>query len=346
MSCRANRANGAHRAHRANTTNALFALFVLFALACNPPGATAPQEIVTIPAGATVRVVADSLAAHGIIRSPIGFRILTRVRGQDRKLQQGVYAFRRGEGALAALRALVSGRALLQRFTVPEGFTLLDIAEAAERGLGIPRDSFLAAARDTALLREFEIPARSFEGFLQPETYLVSLGISAPKMVRVMAATFAGNWRPEWDALIRERGLDRRSVVILASIVETEARVDPDRPLIAAVYQNRLRLGMPLQADATVQYALQLATGERKVRLWEKDYRFPSEYNTYLHPGLPPGPVGAPGQKSLEAVLRPAPVGYLYFVARSDGSHIFSRTYGEHLRAVRKVRGEREGREQ
>jgi len=117
--------------------------------------------------------------------------------------------------------------------------------------------------------------------------------------------------------------------------------VDQDRPLIAAVYQNRLRLGMPLQADATVQYAIQLATGERKLRLFERDYGFASEYNTYLHPGLPPGPVGAPGRKSIEAVLRPAQVRYLYFVARPDGSHLFSRSYAEHLRAVRQARREK-----
>ncbi|MGQ0704406.1 MAG: endolytic transglycosylase MltG [Gemmatimonadales bacterium] len=334
-----NRANRPDKAYRAiGAIRYPYALSALSALACTQPAPTAPQEILTIPSGATVRVVADSLAAHGIIRSPLWFRILTRARGEDRKLQQGVYAFRRGDGSLTALRALVSGRALLQRFTVPEGFTLLDIAEAAEAGLGIPRDSFLAAAGDPALLREFGIPGPSFEGFLQPETYLVSLGISAAKMVRVMAATFADRWRPEWNALARERRLDRRAVVILASIVETEAKVEQDRSLIAGVYQNRLRLGMPLQADATVQYAIQLATGERKPRLFEKDYRFPSQYNTYLHPGLPPGPVGSPGRKSIEAVLRPAPVQFLYFVARPDGSHIFSRTYAEHLRAVRRAR--------
>ena len=135
----------------------------------------------------------------------------------------------------------------------------------------------------------------------------------------------------------RAQGIDRHAVVTLASIVETEAKVDSDRPLIAAVYRNRLRLGMPLQADATVQYAIQLATGSRKSRLYEKDYGFPSEYNTYLHPGLPPGPVGAPGSQSIEAVLFPAESPYLYYVARPDGSHVFSRSYAEHLRAVRRI---------
>ena len=306
--------------------------------ACSPSQPSGPQEIVTIPPGATVRAVAESLAVHGVINSPTWFRIITRIQGQDRRVQQGVYVFRQGEGSASALRALVSGKALLQRFTVPEGFTLLDIGAAAERALGIPRDRFLAAARDTALLREFGIPASSFEGFLRPETYLVATGIRAPKMVRVMAATFAADWKPEWDAAAKAQGLDRKAVVILASIVEAEAKVDSDRALIAAVYRNRLRAGMPLQADATVQYAIQLATGARKPRLREKDYWFASPYNTYLHGGLPPGPVGAPGRKSIEAALAPARVPYLYFVARPDGRHMFSRTYREHLRAVRSVR--------
>ncbi len=306
--------------------------------ACGGQDPGSQQVIVTIPAGATVRIVAESLAAHGVISSPTWFRIVSRLKGADRRLQQGSYAFHRGEGASSAINALVSGRAVLQRFTVPEGFTLLDIAEAAQRNLGIPRDRFLAAARDTAMLREFAIPGSTFEGFLRPETYLVATGISAPKMVRAMATTFRSSWKREWDATMQAQGLDRRSLIILASIVEAEAKADVDRPLIAAVYRNRLRRGMRLQADATVQYGIQLATGSRKTRLFERDYGFVSDYNTYLHSGLPPGPIGAPGWKSVEAVLTPAVVPFLYFVAGPDGRHVFSRTYGEHLRAVRRVR--------
>jgi len=304
-------------------------------------GGTGPQEIVVIPSGATVRAVAESLAAHRVIRSRIWFRILTRIGAKDQRLQRGTYGFRRGEGSAAALRALVSGKAILRRFTVPEGFTLLDIAQAADRELGIAPEQFLVVARDSGLVTEFGFPAPTFEGFLRPETYLVAEGTGAPDLVRVMAKAFEAAWKPEWDSAALAQGLDRRTVVILASIVEAEARVEGDRPLIAAVYRNRIRRGMPLQADPTVQYAIQLATGSRKARLFEKDYGFESPYNTYLHPGLPPGPVGAPGSRSIEAVLAPAPVPYLYFVAGPDGDHVFSRTYGEHLRAVRAVRAVR-----
>jgi len=285
--------------------------------------------------------VAESLSAHQVIRSRFWFRLVARLSREDRRLQSGSYALARGAGGLAALKALSGGHALLSRFTVPEGFTLLDIAAAAERALAIPRDSFLAAARDTALLREFAIPRPSFEGFLRPETYLFAQRTGATAVVRELAVSFRTGWDPEWDVAAKAQGLDRVAVVTLASIVEAEAQADSDRALIAAVYRNRLRLGMPLQADATVQYAIQLATGERKTRLYEKDYAVASPYNTYLHPGLPPGPVGAPGRKSLQAVIAPAPVPYLYYVAGPGGRHIFSRTYAEHLRAVARSRRQR-----
>ncbi len=311
-------------------------LLLLAAEACGAP-AGAPTERVTIPPGATVRTVADSLAAHGIISGRTWFRLVARVGAYQRRVQSGTFEFRRGAGAIAALRALASGRAVLIRLTVPEGYTLIDIAEETERTLAIPRERFLAAARDSVLLREYGVPAPSFEGYLLPETYLFAAGVSAGTVVRELAQSFRAGWRPGWDSSGAAQGLDRATIVTLASIVEGEARMDADRPLIAAAYRNRLRLGMPLQADPTVQYAIQLATGALKPRLYEKDYDFASSYNTYLHPGLPPGPVGAPGRKSIEAVLAPAPVPYLYFVAGPDGRHVFTRTYAEHLRVVRRI---------
>ena len=314
-----------------------FVPLLLVAAACGPP-ADAPLERVTIPPRATVRIVAESLSTHGIISSSTWFRVLARVGGYERRLRIGTYEMPRGSGARSALRAIASGKAVLLRITLPEGLTLAEMAEIAERTLDIPPAEFLAAARDPALLREFEIPAGSFEGFLRPETYLFAPGVSAATLVRTLAETFREDWDPRWTDMARAQGLDRLSVVTLASIVEGEAAIDSDRPLVAAVYRNRLRLGMPLQADPTVQYAIQLATGRRKPRLFERDYTFESPYNTYLHPGLPPGPVGAPGTRSLEATLAPAPVPYLYFVAGPGGAHIFSRSYAEHLRAIRRLR--------
>lgn len=299
--------------------------------------ADAPKERVTIPPRATMRVVAESLSAHGVISSKRWLRVVARAGGYARRLRAGTYELPRGAGARTALRAIAEGKAIHLRFIVPEGFTLVEIAETAERVLAIPRAEFLEATRDTALLREFGVPAATFEGFLRPETYLFAPGTGAEAVVRTMAETFRDDWDPRWTQVAEAQSLDRLAVVTLASVVEGEAAVDGDRPLVAAVYRNRIRLGMPLQADPTVQYAIQQATGERKPRLYEKDYEFESPYNTYLHPGLPPGPVGAPSRKSIEAALAPAPVPYLYFVAGPDRRHIFSRTYDEHLRAVRRV---------
>jgi UPF0755 protein len=302
-------------------------------------------EQVFLPPGSTFQQTTDSLVAHRIITNRRSFSILARAKGDDRRLKAGYYEIKRGESPLKVLKLLVAGSEKTIAFTVPEGFTIADIATAAEVKLGIPADSFLAAATDAAVLREFGVDGASFEGYLLPETYFVSRLISGRALVREMASLFRRSWRPEWDARARELSLDRRGLVTLASIVEGEARVDDDRPLVAAVYLNRLRIKMPLQADPTVQYALQVATGQRKTRLMQTDYRFPSRFNTYLHPGLPPSPVGAPSVKSIEAVLAPAPVPYLYFVAGLDGKHVFTRTYAEHLRAIARIRAaERDAR--
>ncbi|MGH7561585.1 MAG: endolytic transglycosylase MltG [Gemmatimonadales bacterium] len=312
-------------------------LLPLLAAACGP-GPDAPRERVFLPEGISFGAVTDSLDAHGIIGNRAWFRLVARLGGFDRRVRSGLYEFRRGERARSVLQALAAGRALAVRFTVPEGYTLLDIAALAERDLRVPADSLLAATRDRTLLDELGVPGQSLEGYLYPDTYLWSGAVSAGALVRRLAETFRQRWDPAWDARARELGLDRHQLLTLASIVEGEARVDEDRPLVAAVYRNRLRMGMALQADPTVQYAIQLASGKRKPRLYEKDYRVESPYNTYLHPGLPPGPVGAPGRASIDAVLAGAEAPWLYFVAGPDGKHVFSRTYAEHLRAVRRAR--------
>jgi UPF0755 protein len=153
-----------------------------------------------------------------------------------------------------------------------------------------------------------------------------------------MVQGFKSEWKPEWDARLDSLKMNPLALVTLASIVEGEAKADEERETIAGVYRNRLRIGMALQADPTVQYAISLKRGRRKPRLFQKDYQIKSPYNTYLNPGLPPGPVNSPGRRSLEAALYPADVRYLYFVAGPDGRHVFSRTYGEHLRAIRRIR--------
>jgi UPF0755 protein len=315
---------------------AFTALSALTALAC---GSHTTTTRVTLPPGASFSAVTDSLHAHGVISSPIWFKLLARVRGLDRSVRAGIYEFSSGTSSWTVLDILAEGKAVSLRLTVPEGLTILELAHLASERVGMPEDSVLAAARDTAAAHALlGFSVQSFEGFLHPETYSLSVATRPADLVRTMAEGFKNQWEPEWTSRLDTLGMTKLQVVTLASIVEGEARADDEREIIAGVYYNRLRIGMALQADPTIQYAIALKTGNRKPRLYEKDYHFPSPYNTYLHPGLPPGPVNSPGRRSIEATLYPARVPYLYFVAGPDGRHIFSRTYDEHLRAVARVR--------
>ncbi|MBA3495885.1 MAG: endolytic transglycosylase MltG [Gemmatimonadales bacterium] len=302
-------------------------------------GTNVTSERVTLPPGAAFGAVTDTLAAHGVIANRQVFELLARARGVDRAVQAGVYEFPPGTSPWKVLDVLAKGAAVSQKFTVPEGLTIPEVAALAAEKLGLREDSVIAAAKDgraaTALLG---FPVTSYEGFLRPETYTLPLGVRADELVRIMAEGFKTGWQPRWTAQLGSVGMTQAQLVTFASIVEGEARADDERETIAGVYHNRLRIGMALQADPTVQYAIFLATGKRKSRLFEKDYQFPSAYNTYLHPGLPPGPVNSPSQRSIEASLDPADVPYLYFVAGPDGRHIFARTYAEHLRNIARVR--------
>jgi UPF0755 protein len=308
-----------------------------------PPAdpAAEPSRIVIAP-GTSFTEVTDSLVARGVVNHPSWFKLLARVRGLDRSVQAGAYEFRPGESSWQVLNILRSGRTAATRFTVPEGLTLRELATLAQSRLGVPAESVLAAARDPVEIAALELRGTSVEGFLFPETYQVPVASTGRDLVRIMTRGFLEAWKPEWDQRLVDLAMNREQVVALASIVEGEARVDEEREVIAGVYHNRLRIGMALQADPTVQYAIELRTGKSKQRLFEKDYQTPSPYNTYLNPGLPPGPVNSPGLRSIEAALNPAAVPYLYFVAGQGGHHIFSRTYEEHLRAVaqsRRARG-------
>ena len=313
---------------------------ILLAAATACGGPRGPVERVVVPQGASLREVEDSLSAHGLIGSKPWFRLVAKVGGFERRLKPGVYQFAPGTSSIAMLRDIRAGRFLTVRVTVPEGQTIVDVAGAAATALDIPKESLLAAMRDTTLLREHGVSASTAEGYLAPNTYLVPAHANSRELVDMMLEQFSAGWDSGWDARLSLRRMTRHEALTLASIVEGEARVDEERPIIAGVYLNRLRIGMPLQADPTVQYAIQQNSGVRKPRLVYADYRVKSPYNTYLVRGLPPGPVGAPSRASIQAVLEPAQVPYLYFVAGPDGRHKFSRTYSEHLKAVATSRRE------
>lgn len=306
--------------------------------ACGAPPPEGEPVRIVIPRGATLSAVIDTLRAHQIIDSPRWFRFLATVLRRDRAIQAGVYDFHRHRPAGEILGALVAGRAAFQRLVMPEGLMLTEVASEIERQLEIPAESILALARDSALAAHVAPGAGSLEGYLYPSTYFVPVPASAGAVVAQMLAEFEDRWEPTWNARLDSLGMTRHALVTLASIIEGEVRHDRDRPYVASVYRNRLDAGWRLQADPTVIYAL----GRRR-RLYEKDYLYPSPYNTYLIDGLPPGPIGQPSAASLAAALYPAASDFFFMVAQPDGHHVFSRTLREHNAAVARVRAARDG---
>ncbi len=316
-------------------------LGLVIVVGCSTPQAAGRPVQVLVPPGAGLRAITDTLVHHGVIVNPFWFRTLARMTRADRSMQTGRYEFGTPTPARDVLRALQRGDRLLTKLTIPEGLSLHQLSRLLEGRLGIPRDTLLRCARDTTMLRRLGFSTSGAEGYLWPETYHIDSTESPKQLVEIFLRGFVDHWDSAWTDQLDSVGLTRHGVVTLASIVEGEAQVDDERPIIAAVYLNRLRLGMPLQADPTVQYAIEQRTGERKTRLYEKDYQVVSPFNTYLYAGLPPGPIGSPGQKSIEAVLFPDDVPYLYFVADSNGRHRFSTSYRDHLRAIARVRSRR-----
>ncbi len=296
-------------------------------------GGGAPVRV-TIPPGASFRAATDSLAHAGVVRWPTAFRLYAAIGGRDRAIRAGEYQFRRGASWSHVLHDLTVGPGIEKRLTIPEGFSIREMTPLLSSALGTPAESLAAAVRDSALRAEVNDPAETLEGYLFPDTYRFPWGTPARVAVTEMVHRFEDVWQPEWTARLAALHLTRHDVVTLASIVEEEARVDSERAIIAGVYYNRLRRGMPLQADPTVQYAL----GTHHERVLYRDLTVNSPYNTYRHAGLPPGPISSPGRASLEAALFPADVPYLYFVALPDGHHDFSTTYREHQNARRSVR--------
>ncbi|HMJ59435.1 MAG TPA: endolytic transglycosylase MltG [Gemmatimonadales bacterium] len=315
------------------------AVLLALVLAACGEASQGPKVTVTIPRGATFGQAVDSLVSRGVIDHPGWFRLYARARGLPGALKSGVYTFTVDDSWGEVVTALKAGRGAEVRFTVLEGMMAFEIAERARVWLRIPRDSFFAAVKDTSLQRELGIrtnPA-GVEGYMYPTTYRVPVGIKARDLVRLMTHEFIERWSPEWDARVTQLGMTRHEVVTLASIIEAEVRYRPDRPYVSAVYHNRLKRRMALQADPTINYAYQ----RRLRRVWEKNLQIRSPYNTYLHPGLPPGPISQPSDSSIYAALEPAPVGFIYFVAQPDGKHVFSETYADHLAAIRRARQNR-----
>ncbi len=304
-----------------------------------PAGPFPPDErrVILVRRGQTLSEVARELKRVGLIHGTTGFHVLARLMKLDRQIKAGQYSFRLGTSVPALLRAFAKGMSGLSLVTIPEGLTLTEVSLLLSNHLGVSASAFDSLGHDPAFLDSLGVDAPSLEGYLAPDTYEFLPGTSPEVAMRTMAArqrevllaAAAGR-----DSLPLEMSL--HEVLTLASIVESEAQVDAERPIIASVYINRLKKGMRLQADPTVAYALGRRPGSR---VYLSHLRNNSPYNTYMYEGLPPGPICNPGKASIRAVLNPAPhVDALFFVADGHGHHIFADTYREHLANIRRVR--------
>ncbi|MCL6450308.1 MAG: endolytic transglycosylase MltG [Acetobacteraceae bacterium] len=299
-----------------------------------PGGAS---KVIEFGTGATTAEIARRLEGEGIIKSAWAFRALARYRGLDGRLMAGEYRLSPALSPSAILGMLARGQVVTYQVTVPEGLTVAEVAALLEKRGFADSAEFLEAARDVSFLppdlregRQEALLLEPLEGCLFPDTYRLSHSMKPADIVRLMVRRTVQVLEP-YRPRAAELRLSLHQVLTLASIIEKEARVAEERALISSVYHNRLRLGMKLDACPTVRYALP----GHPASLTFADLQVPSPYNTYLNPGLPPGPIAAPGEACVRAALYPADTAYLYFVARNDGTHVFSRTYAEHLQAVR-----------
>jgi UPF0755 protein len=296
--------------------------------------------IVRIPRGATVAQVGGTLQDRGLVRTKWAFILLARLLGESGHLKPGEYSLQPSMRPIVILDRMVRGEIIAQMITVPEGFTVAQIAERlrARGAIDDTRDFLrLAHAGYGGLVNGFPMPHGGLEGFLFPDTYEVRRGVDERDLLRDMLDNFR---RKAWGPLsagVKASGYSLPQIVTVASLIEREARVPKDRPLIAAVIYNRLRARMRLQIDATVMYAL----GGHKERVTFADLAVPSPYNTYRVSGLPPGPICNPGLSALSAAVTPAKVGYLYYVAMPDGTHLFGHSLEEHSQNIRRARAAR-----
>lgn len=298
-----------------------FCLFV-------PPGHGSVVQDISFPSGTGIRKLANALEGSGIVRSSSHFILVARLRGEARRLKAGDYRLNDAMTPRQILNKIVAGDVDYRRFALPEGYSIYQVAELLEQQGLFEKEAFLEKCRDKDLLRRFSIQGESVEGYLFPATYNLSLGGNVEQLINQMVGHFFKNYS----------GLENKNhplfsshqIITLASVIEKEAVSPEERPLIASVFYNRLKLGMPLQSDPTAVYGVRAFSG----KVTKSDIERRSPYNTYLNPGLPPGPIGNPSLDAIRAALSPARTDYLYFVARKDGTHQFSRTLIDHNRAV------------
>jgi len=297
-------------------------------------GSSTPPTVRTIdiPEGTTFRQLAALLEREHLIASQWGFLLLGRLTWMDRRILAGEYALHAGMRPTEILRELRNGHVVLYPVTIPEGYTVAQIAGLLEQKGLADKAEFLWLAHDWDFIRTLEIDVAGLEGYLFPNTYRIARHTKTKEIISTMVADFRQAFTPELRARAREINMSMHQVLTLASVIEKETSVDGERELISAVFHNRLQRKIPLQSDPTVIYGLGTYDGN----LRKRDLSVASPYNTYRVRGLPPGPIASPGAQSIRAALFPAQTTFLYFVSRNDGTHVFSSTLAEHNRAVNK----------
>jgi UPF0755 protein len=312
---------------------ALMAAASFFYFVIRPTPVFYPARIVSIDKGASMISAARRLSRSGVIANCLAFVLYAELRGQARNIKPGDYAFEGGEAIPEVLRHLVNGDFMVVTVTIPEGMTVHQIGQRLHATGLVCDGSFDREALNGPLPHALGLGGLGVEGFLFPATYRFSPLATSDQILAAMLERFFSVLTPQVEARMFQLGLNARQLVTMASIVEKEARVPGERPVIASVFYNRLSLGMPLQSDPTAQYnyAGDIESPAAAIRM-------ASAFNTYTIPKLPPGPIANPGLDSIRAALYPAHTAYLYFVARKDGTHIFSRTLKEHERAIEQVK--------
>jgi len=316
---------------------AVFFVFVV-SLAFPPfPRHGMPEKImVLIPRGAELEEVAGILKESGVIRSKVVFILAAKAIGAEKEIKAGRFAIDQKLGVFEVIRKLTEGMKPEDLVTIPEGLTSWEISDILNREIRLNTKDFMALVGDSAFAHSIGVDAPSLEGYLFPDTYGFVPGMEPADIIKEMVSKGRHTLGLEFGRRLASLGLNWHQVLTLASIVEGEAQVDSERPRIAAVFMNRLSHGWRLQADPTVAYAL----GGHRDRIVYRDLEVHSPYNTYFVKGLPPGPICNPGKEAVHAVLFPLEnCEDMYFVARGDGTHVFSRTIEEHLAAIKSIRG-------
>lgn len=276
------------------------------------------------------REVAADLEVNNYIKHRLAIRLLARLQKKDTLVMAGEYEFSPSMSPQQILDAMVEGRMLLRKITIKEGVTVREIGPLLEEAGISPKASFEAELNNTALLEELKISATSFEGYLFPETYRIQRNTPPRKVIQMLHKQLESNWSEEWNVRLLELQMTKHQLLTLASIIEKESGNVEEQPVISSVFHNRLKRGMRLQADPTVIYGIANFNGN----ITKVDLQTLTPYNTYLIPGLPPGPIANPGLRAIKAALYPAPSEYLFFVGNGKGEHIFSETLEQHNQAV------------